>query len=133
VTVLTSMTAGDLQALSPRAGVAGTVKNLARIGLGSGIDGIICSGQEVEGLRKALNLAAKPGKAGPRFITPGIRPAEADTHDQKRVMTPERAAELGIDYIVIGRPITGAPDPLRAAQKILADMKAAAPHALEAP
>ncbi|OGR90453.1 MAG: orotidine 5'-phosphate decarboxylase [Elusimicrobia bacterium RIFCSPHIGHO2_02_FULL_57_9] len=137
VTVLTSMTAADLHALHPRAGVRSAVRNLARLGLSRGIDGIICSGNEVEPLRKALNLekSSKQGIAslshGPRFITPGIRPADNAVHDQKRVITPEKAAELGIDYIVIGRPITAAPDPLKAAQKILGDMKAAAPRAIE--
>lgn len=134
VTVLTSMSQDDLRLLHPRASLTGLAKNMARMGLSRGIDGIICSGHEVEPLRKALFLPAKTAKGGrPRFIAPGIRPADSDVHDQKRVMTPEQAAELGIDYIVIGRPITAAADPLNSAQKILAGMKAARPHALEMP
>lgn len=126
VTVLTSMLGKDLQAFHPRATIPSTVKNLARMGWVSGIDGTICSGREVAYLRKALRHLDM------RFITPGIRPAGSLSHDQKRVMTPGEAARLGIDYLVIGRPITAAPDPLRAAQEILSEMKQAAPHALEA-
>ena len=125
VTVLTSMADRDLQALHPKATVSGLAKGLARLGAACGLDGTICSGHEVAGLRKAL----KEPKM--RFICPGIRPAGGPVNDQKRVTTPEQAAELGIDYIVIGRPITHAPDPLKAAQQILADMKHAVPSALE--
>lgn len=126
VTVLTSMLSKDLQMLHPRATIPSTVRNLARLGWVHGIDGTICSGHEVEYLRKALKHLDM------RFITPGIRPVGSLAHDQKRVMTPEEAARLGIDYIVIGRPITGAPDPLKAAQEMLSEMKHASPHALEA-
>ncbi len=95
------------------------------MGAANGIDGTICSGQEVGVLRKSLkNLPM-------RFITPGIRPQGDAVHDQKRVMTPGEAARLGIDFIVIGRPITAAADPLRAAQDIMAEMKHAAPRSLE--
>lgn len=127
VTVLTSMAAPDMRALHPRASLPTLVKNLARLGWVNGIDGTICSGQEVAGIRKHLRHLDM------KFITPGIRPAGARANDQKRVMTPEEAATLGIDYIVVGRPITHAPDPLRAAQDILASMVHAAPHCLEAP
>jgi orotidine-5'-phosphate decarboxylase len=125
VTVLTSMQDRDLRPLHPHAKVASFVKNLARLGWVNGIDGTICSGLEVQYLRKALKHLDM------KFITPGIRPAGAAANDQKRVMTPEQAAELGIDYIVVGRPITHAADPLRAAQDILSSMKHAAPHSLE--
>lgn len=125
VTVLTSLLDSDLQALHARARVAPLARNLARLGVLSGIDGTICSAREIPALRKAL------GSLETRFITPGIRPAESPVHDQKRVMAPGEAARLGIDYIVIGRPITAAPDPLRAAQDILVEMKEAAPHCLE--
>ncbi|MBI4376823.1 MAG: orotidine-5'-phosphate decarboxylase [Elusimicrobia bacterium] len=126
VTMLTSMEPGDLRSLHPRASLPTLVKNLARQGISQGIDGIICSGNEVPGLRKMLR-----GKEA-SFVCPGIRPVGSSSDDQKRVMTPEKAAELGIHYIVIGRPITGAPDPLKAAQDILTGMKHAAPHSLEA-
>jgi len=127
VTVLTSMAEKDLRALFPRANVSTLVKNLARMGWVNGIDGTICSGREVAQLRKAL---PHPDM---RFITPGIRPAQSAVHDQKRIMTPAEAAALGIHYVVIGRPITQAPDRLKAAQAILAEIKQAAAGALEKP
>ena len=126
VTVLTSMLPQDIRMLHPRASIPTTVKNLAHLGWIHGVDGTICSGREVAFLRKTLKHLDM------RFITPGIRPAGSSADDQKRVMTPEEAARLGIDYIVIGRPITGAPDPLKAAQDMLAAMKHAAPSSLEA-
>lgn len=126
VTVLTSMTTQDVRLLHPRASIPALVKNLAHLGWVHGIDGTICSGQEVAHLKKSLKHLDM------RFITPGIRPAGTDANDQKRVMTPEEAVTLGIDYLVIGRPITHAPDPLKAAQDILAGMKHAAPSSLEA-
>ena len=126
VTVLTSMLPTDIRTLHPRASLQATVKNLAHLGWIHGVDGTICSGREVAFLRKTLKHLDM------RYITSGIRPAGSTPDDQKRVMTPEEAARLGIDYIVIGRPITGAPDPLKAAQDILTAMKHAAPHALEA-
>ncbi|MEK7857856.1 MAG: orotidine-5'-phosphate decarboxylase [Elusimicrobiota bacterium] len=126
VTVLTSMADKDLRVFHPRAAVPTMVKNLARMGWVHGVDGTICSGQEVLLLRKALKHLDM------RFITPGIRPAGGQAHDQKRVMTPGEAASLGIDHIVIGRPITHAEDPLKAAQAILTEMRHAAPRCLEA-
>ena len=66
-----------------------------------------------------------------KFVTPGIRPKGAALNDQARVMTPGEAAALGIDFIVVGRPITHAPDPRKAALDILAEMQAAVPSALE--
>jgi orotidine-5'-phosphate decarboxylase len=125
VTMLTSLTDDDARVFHEKAELNRVVENLAKLGRSHGVDATICSAQEVASLRRALE-----GER-PRFVTPGIRPAGADVADQKRVMTPEQAAELGIDYIVIGRPITHAPDPLRAAQDILASMKAANPKALE--
>ncbi len=124
VTVLTSLQDSDLKPWHPQAKVAAAVKNLAQLGWASGIDGTICSGQEVGLLRKAL------ANRETTFITPGIRPAQGQLHDQKRVMTPEQAALAAIDYIVIGRPITQAANPLRAAQDILASMQHAAPQSL---
>lgn len=125
VTVLTSLGPPDVKIYHPGASVPVLVKNLARLGFLSGIDATICSAQDVLHLRKML-------KSYPlKFVTPGIRPAGGETHDQKRVMTPGEAAKLGIDYIVVGRPITHATDPLRAAQDILTEMKAAAPSSTE--
>ena len=127
VTVLTSLGAQDLRVMQPRTTLPTMVKNLARLGWINGIDGTICSGQEVAALRKALPHLDM------RFITPGIRPAECGAHDHDRVMTPGEAAVLGINYIVVGRPITQAPEPLKAAQNILAEMRHAAAKALEKP
>lgn len=125
VTVLTSMSTTDLRALHPKAAVHTTVRRLAKMGLKNKADGIICSGQEVELLRKDL---------GPEtcFVTPGIRPKGTKKFDQKRVVTPADAAKLGIRFAVIGRPITKADDSLHAAQEILREMKNAAPKSLEA-
>lgn len=124
VTVLTSLGPSDVKLLHPGASIPVLVKNLARLGFVSGIDATICSAQDVQHLRKSL-------KSFPlKFVTPGIRPAGGDVHDQKRVMTPGEAAKLGIEHIVVGRPITHAADPLKAAQDILAEMKAAAPSSV---
>ena len=105
VTVLTSLNAADLVAL----GVAGTPREaaarLAHLAQSCGLDGVVCSAQEAAKLRRELG-------AGFCLVTPGIRPADAGHHDQQRVMTPRAAIESGADYLVIGRPITLAPDPL---------------------
>jgi orotidine-5'-phosphate decarboxylase len=127
VTVLTSLGAGDLRLLHGKTSLPTTVKNLARLGWVNGIDGTICSGQEVTALRKGLPHLDM------RFICPGIRPKDGGAQDQKRVMTPGAAAALGINHIVVGRPITGAPEPLKAAQNILAEMRHASAKALERP
>ena len=126
VTVLTSLTDVDLHVLHPRASVRPMVDRLAKMGLEQGIDGVICSGHEVEHLRKTLGPDAY-------FVTPGIRPAGHKAHDQKRLMTPADAAKLGIRYVVIGRPITKAPDKLAKAQEILSEMRNALPSSLAAP
>lgn len=127
VTVLTSMQPSDLRIFHSRAQLPTMVKNLAKMGHLHGADGIICSAQDVAFIRKNLRHLDLS------FITPGIRPVDSAANDQRRIMTPGEAARQGIDYIVIGRPITMAPDPLRAAQDILREMQHAAPHALEAP
>jgi orotidine-5'-phosphate decarboxylase len=111
VTLLTSLDAGDLAAI----GVAGTaeaqVLRLARLAQANGIDGVVCSAQEAPMLRTACGSQFK-------LITPGIRPAGTAAHDQARIMTPEAAIAAGADYLVIGRAITAAPDPLRALHDI---------------
>ncbi|MBI5624272.1 MAG: orotidine-5'-phosphate decarboxylase [Elusimicrobia bacterium] len=126
VTVLTSLQNKDIKVFNRGAQVPSMVKNLAKLGWVHGIDGIICSGQEVAPLRKSLPHLDL------RFIVPGIRPAGVVRNDQRRIMTPGDAARLGIDRIVIGRPITMAPDPLKAAHDILREMVDASPSALEA-
>ncbi|MBC8338861.1 MAG: orotidine-5'-phosphate decarboxylase [Alphaproteobacteria bacterium] len=111
VTVLTSLGDEDLAAV----GVPGTsheqVLRLARLAKAQGLDGVVCSAREVEALRKDL---------GPDFtlVVPGIRPIWAAADDQKRIVTPADAVALGADYLVIGRPITGADNPADAAKRI---------------
>ena len=125
VTMLTSLTDEDAKLFHDQASLPRVVERLAGLGRQEGIDATICSPQEVTRLRELYK--------GAKFVTPGIRPAGADLNDQKRVMTPEQAAALGIDYVVVGRPITHAPDPLKAAHAILTSMKQGNTHALEMP
>lgn len=111
VTVLTSMDASDLNETGVHGAPADQVIRLATLARDAGMDGVVCSAHEIEPLRKAL---------GPGFmlVVPGIRPAGADTGDQKRIMTPAQAMKHGADWLVIGRPITGAADPAAAARAI---------------
>jgi len=127
VTVLPNLTEKDLRVLSPRPTAATLSRNLARLGWVSGMDGTICPGGAVAALRKTLPHLDM------RFICPGIRPAAGPMDGQRKAMTPGEAAALGINYIVVGRPITQDPNPLKAAQNILADMGHAAAGALERP
>lgn len=115
VTVLTSMSQADLLELSINVSPAEQVLRLAGLAQASGMDGVVCSAQEAAELRK---------KAGPDFclVTPGIRPADASADDQFRIMTPRAALEAGSSYLVIGRPITKAADPLVALQQISQDI-----------
>lgn len=124
VTVLTSMTDQDLRFIDPGLEVEQTAGKLAQLGQAQHVDGIICSAKEVPLLQKQLGPKAT-------FITPGIRPADASADDQRRIVTPAEAAKLGIRYIVVGRPITKATDPLNAAQSILAEMRHAVPSSVE--
>lgn len=124
VTVLTSLGPEDLKFLHPEASIKPMVTRLARMGLDHGLDGVICSPQEASSLLETLGKETC-------LVTPGIRPAGSDHGDQRRVMTPGEAAKAGIRYLVIGRPITRASDPRKAAYDILAEMKHAAPHSLE--
>lgn len=124
VTVLTSLANEDVRFIHPEAEVGAMAARLAQLGKASRMDGIICSAREVPELRRLL---------GPKtcFITPGIRPAGSADDDQRRIVTPAEAALLAIRYAVIGRPITRAADPLKAAQNILAEMRHAAPSSLD--
>ena len=115
VTVLTSLGAADLAATGVAGGPVQQVLRLARLAVESGADGIVCSPREVAPLRDALG-------PGVPLIVPGIRPAGADAGDQKRVMTPAEALAAGADWLVIGRPITGAADPAAAARAIAASL-----------
>jgi orotidine-5'-phosphate decarboxylase len=91
------------------------VEWLARMGLGVGMRGFVCSAQEVATLR------ALTGPEGV-LVTPGIRPVEATIADQKRIATPAQALRQGASYLVVGRPITQAPNPAEAADAILQEM-----------
>lgn len=115
VTVLTSLSAAELPAI----GLAGTpeqnVQRLAALAHAAGLDGVVCSAQEARVLRAML---------GNRFllVTPGIRLAGDAAGDQSRVVTPRAAMEAGADYLVVGRPVTRAPDPNAALARIMADI-----------
>jgi len=111
VTVLTSMAQEDLVELGIAATPAELVLRLATLARDSGLDGVVCSAQEAGLLRR---------HCGSEFnlVTPGIRPADAAVDDQSRIMTPRAALEAGSSYLVIGRPITRAVDPLLALQEI---------------
>lgn len=111
VTVLTSMGQADLNELGIQGEPRETVLRLAKLAQSSGLDGVVCSAQEAQPLRQEL---------GTDFclVTPGIRPANAAQDDQVRIVTPVEAIRLGSDYLVIGRPITQAADPLQVIQQI---------------
>lgn len=107
VTVLTSMGDEDLAEIGYAGTPADNVQRLAKLAQSSGLDGVVCSPQESALLR--ANLGAEFA-----LVTPGVRPAQASLDDQKRVMTPGDAMRAGSTYLVVGRPITGAPDPVAA-------------------
>jgi orotidine-5'-phosphate decarboxylase len=118
VTLLTSLSAAVLrEELSVNLGTADYVTHLARLAHGAGCDGVIAAPQEIETVRKAVPA---PGFL---IITPGVRPAGSAVGDQARVMTPGEAVRRGADYLVIGRPITGAQDPVEAARRISAEIE----------
>jgi orotidine-5'-phosphate decarboxylase len=111
VTVLTSLSRADLAAIGLDLPPEDQVLRLARLSHAAGLDGVVCSAREAERLRREL---------GPDFllVTPGIRPAGSTTDDQQRVLTPIQALRAGADYLVVGRPITRAPDPVAAVQSM---------------
>jgi orotidine-5'-phosphate decarboxylase len=115
VTVLTSMDQTALKQVGVTSSVQGQVLHLAGITKEAGLDGVVCSAQEAALLRNAL---------GPDFclVTPGIRPANAGLDDQSRVVTPQDAMRNGAHYLVIGRPITAAADPLAALEAIAREL-----------
>jgi orotidine-5'-phosphate decarboxylase len=115
VTVLTSMEAAQVKAVGLNRSPASQVELLAKMGLQAGIHGFVCSPKEVASLR------ALTGPSGV-LVIPGIRPAGSAIGDQKRIATPAEALRLGASYLVVGRPITQAPDPAEAAEAILREM-----------
>lgn len=119
VTVLTSLDRAMLQReLNVALSVEGQVLHLAQLARAAGADGSVAAPQEIRTLRNGL---------GPEWVivTPGVRPAGSEAGDQARVATPKAAVQAGADYLVVGRPITAAPDPAKAAQAILEGMAAA--------
>lgn len=119
VTVLTSLDDEDLQEIGYGLPPQEAVVRLARVTEEAGLAGIVCSPREIQPVRLSLG----PDLA---LMVPGIRPAGAETQDQKRVMTPEEALSAGATHLVIGRPITGAPDPAVAAATIMESLAKAA-------
>ncbi len=115
VTVLTSMEQADLVELGLNVTPAQHVERLAGLAKSAGVDGVVCSAQEAEVLKQRFGVDFK-------LVTPGIRPSFAAADDQKRIMTPAQAQAVGVDYMVIGRPITKAADPLDALQKIYQEL-----------
>lgn len=117
VTVLTSSDEATLREIGVATTVEEQVTRLARLGVDASLRGLVASPHELRALRA---LRAANGEKV-KIVTPGIRPAGANANDQKRAMTPAEALAAGADYLVIGRPITGAPDPRTALEQILAD------------
>ncbi|MBB1073150.1 orotidine-5'-phosphate decarboxylase [Rhodoferax sp. 4810] len=115
VTVLTSFDQAELAAVGCAGETAARVLHLARLTAAAGLDGVVCSPQEAALIR---------ADSGARLVlvTPGVRPLTAATDDQQRVMTPAAARAAGADYLVIGRPITAAPDPLAALAAIESEL-----------
>jgi orotidine-5'-phosphate decarboxylase len=115
VTVLTSMDKAQLEGTGISLEPFEQVQHLARLTASAGLDGVVCSAQEASTLRQSL---------GKDFllVTPGIRPANSEQGDQSRVMTPAQANEAGVSYVVVGRPITQALDPLAVIAQINTDL-----------
>ncbi len=107
VTILTSMADEDLREIGLQGSAAENALRLATLAQAAGLDGVVCSPREANGIK---------ARCGVDFacVTPGVRPAGSASQDQKRVATPAEAMTRGADYLVIGRPVTGAPDPAQA-------------------
>ncbi|EMN5860806.1 orotidine-5'-phosphate decarboxylase [Pluralibacter gergoviae] len=115
VTVLTSMEASDLQDLGVTLSLAEYALRLAALTQRCGLDGVVCSAQE------AVRMKQERGQAF-RLVTPGIRPAGSEAGDQRRIMTPRDAKAAGVDYMVIGRPVTQSADPAQTLRDINASL-----------
>ncbi|ELJ2771590.1 orotidine-5'-phosphate decarboxylase [Salmonella enterica subsp. enterica] len=116
VTVLTSMETCDLRDLGVTLSPAEHAERLARLTQQCGLDGVVCSAQEAVRFKQAFGTAFK-------LVTPGIRPAGSEAGDQRRIMTPEQALSAGVDYMVIGRPVTQSVDPAQTLKDINASLK----------
>ena len=117
VTVLTSTSAAGLNETGVPDSPADQVVRLGKLAIESGLRGLVCSPLEIDPLRRILH-------ANINLVTPGIRPANAQADDQNRIMTPAQAARAGANYLVVGRPIMKAADPVAAARSMLAELPA---------
>lgn len=118
VTVLTSLSDSDLHAIGLSGSAQDNVLRLAALAQRAGLDGVVCSPREVIALRAACGETVD-------LVTPGIRPQGRTTDDQRRTLTPGEAVQAGASFLVIGRPITAASDPMQALSEIEAEIKAA--------
>lgn len=118
VTVLTSMEASDLVDIGITLSPADHAERLARLTRDCGLDGVVCSAQEAARFKSALGADFK-------LVTPGIRPTGSEAGDQRRIMTPVAAQQAGVDYMVIGRPVTQSADPAATLQAIRQSLKEA--------
>ncbi|MBW4967666.1 orotidine-5'-phosphate decarboxylase [Pseudoalteromonas sp. CR1] len=116
VTVLTSMDESELKRLGINKSPQEQVIYLAKLAKEAGLDGVVCSAQEASVLKAELGEYFK-------LVTPGIRPEGSDAGDQKRIMTPKKAIEAGSDYLVVGRPITNASNPVKVLQDVNESIK----------
>lgn len=115
VTVLTSMNQEALNGVGVESPIEDQVKRLGQLATSNGVQGLVCSPLELGLLRETLGNE-------PMLVTPGIRPAGSAVNDQKRIMTPAKAAQAGSSYIVVGRPILKADSPQAAIQSIMAEL-----------
>lgn len=118
VTVLTSLNDDDMQEVGISGRLSDQALRLAALARSAGCAGIVTSPREAQLIRKSLG-------EGFAIVTPGVRPAGAETHDQQRIATPAQAITNGASHIVVGRPITHAPDPAQAARAIISEMEQA--------
>jgi orotidine-5'-phosphate decarboxylase len=116
VTVLTSATEETLREIGIQDKIDNQVLRLAKLGIEAGIDGVVASPHEIKPLRREFGDKIK-------IVVPGIRPSWSEPGDQRRTMTPCEALEAGADYLVIGRPIIGHPNPNEAVAKILDEFR----------
>ncbi len=122
VTALTSMSDADLKDAGYGESAAALVARRAKEARDTGMHGIVCSPLEAALVRRIVG-------EGLAIVTPGVRPSGSDTGDQRRTMTPRQAIAAGADYLVIGRPITAAADPVAAARAVVAEIEEAAVEA----
>ncbi|SRN47464.1 orotidine 5'-phosphate decarboxylase [Shigella flexneri] len=119
MTVLTSMEASDLADLGVTLSPADYAERLAALTQKCGLDGVVCSAQEAVRFKQVFGQEFK-------LVTPGIRPQGSEAGDQRRIMTPEQALAAGVDYMVIGRPVTQSVDPAQTLKAINASLQRSA-------